>query len=62
MADTLNIFGTEYTGVTGIKATDDNGVEQTFYNLTNGDNLEYGQSSYPFMVIGSGQIGTGRVV
>ena len=25
MADTLEIFGTEYTGVTGIKATDDNG-------------------------------------
>ena len=30
MADTLEIFGTEYTGVTGIIATDDNGNELTY--------------------------------
>lgn len=30
MSDTLEIFGTEYTGVTGIKATDDNGTIQTY--------------------------------
>lgn len=30
MADTLEIFGVEYTGVTGIIATDDNGDDLTF--------------------------------
>lgn len=30
MTDTLNIFGTEYSGVTGIKATDDNGNDKAF--------------------------------
>ena len=30
MPDTLNIFGTEYTNVTGIIAKDDNGVDLTF--------------------------------
>ena len=30
MADTLEIFGTEYTNVTGIVATDDNGNELTY--------------------------------
>lgn len=30
MADTLEIFGTKYTGVTGIKATDDNGQTKTY--------------------------------
>lgn len=30
MSDTLEIFGTEYTGVTGIKATDDNNQTKTY--------------------------------
>jgi hypothetical protein len=30
MADTLEIFGTEYTNVAGIIAKDDNGVDQTY--------------------------------
>ena len=30
MADTLEVFGVEYTGVTGIKATDDNGQIKTY--------------------------------
>lgn len=30
MSDTLEIFGTEYTGVTGIKATDDNSQTKTY--------------------------------
>ena len=30
MLDTLEIFGTEYTGVTGIKATDDNNQTKTY--------------------------------
>lgn len=37
MSDTLEIFGVEYTGVTGIKATDNNGVVQTFINITEMD-------------------------
>lgn len=30
MSDTLEVFGVEYTGVTGIKATDDNGQIKTY--------------------------------
>lgn len=30
MADILELFGTEYTGVTGIKATDNNGNTKTY--------------------------------
>ena len=30
MTDTLEIFGTEYSGVTGIKATDDNDNIKTY--------------------------------
>lgn len=30
--------------------------------IVDGDELEYGSSDYPFMYIGSGLIGTGRVV
>ena len=30
MTDTLEIFGTEYSGVTGIKATDNNGNTKTY--------------------------------
>lgn len=30
MSDTLEIFGVEYTGVTGIVATDDNDIDQTY--------------------------------
>ena len=30
MSDTLEVFGVEYTGVTGIKATDDNGQTKTY--------------------------------
>ena len=30
MADTLEIFGTEFTGVTGFKATDNNGQTKTY--------------------------------
>lgn len=30
MADNLEIFGKSFSNVTGIKATDDNGIEQTF--------------------------------
>lgn len=60
--DTLEIFGDEFTNVAGIKATNDNDEIVIFYNLENGDNLGYGSSDYPFMIIGTGLIGTGRVV
>ena len=61
MADTLEIFGVEYTNVAGIKAENDQEVELTFLNLTDGDNMGYG-GSLNLAVIGTGQIGTGRVV
>lgn len=32
MSDTLEVFGTEYTGVEGFKATDDNGQTQRYVN------------------------------
>lgn len=50
MADTLNIFGTEYTGVTGIIAKDDNSTDLTFVrpqgtvNITQSGNTDV--SSY----------------
>lgn len=52
MADTLNIFGTEYTGVTGIIAKDDNSTDLTFVrpqgtvNITQSGNTDV--SSYLF--------------
>lgn len=82
MTDNLQIFGDEFTGVTGIKATNDNGDTVIFYHAVDGNNLEYGftdgslplvgiaQADYAHvwddtlteMVLGTGQIGTGRVV
>ena len=61
MLDTLEIFGDEFTNVTGIKATNDDNEIVIFYNLDNGDNMGYG-GSLNLAVIGTGQIGTGRVV
>ena len=61
MLDTLEIFGDEFTNVTGIKATNDNNRVVIFYNLDDGDNMGYG-GSLNLAIIGIGQIGTGRVV
>ena len=61
MADTLEIFGDEFANVTGIKATNGDNEIVIFYNLDNGDNMGYG-GSLNLAVIGTGQIGTGRVV
>ena len=50
MADTLEIFGTEYTNVTGIKATDDNGNVLSYIRpqgaisiTENGNNIDVAQ-------------------
>ena len=50
MADTLEIFGTEYTNVTGIKATDDNGNVLSYIRpqgaisiTENGNNIDVSQ-------------------
>lgn len=52
MADTLEIFGTEYTNVTGIKATDDNGNVLSYIRpqgaisiTENGNNIDVAQYS-----------------
>lgn len=42
MLDTLEIFGDEFTNVTGIKATNDNDETVVFYHAVDGNNLEYG--------------------
>ncbi len=39
MADTLEIFGVEYTNVAGIIATDNNGIDQTYIKAIDGNNL-----------------------
>lgn len=36
--------------------------EVIYGSVQNGDNLGYGSSTYPFMVLGTGLIGTGRVI
>ena len=52
MADTLNIFGTEYTGVTGIIAKDNNSNDKTYIRpqgaisiTANGNNIDVAQYS-----------------
>lgn len=61
MADTLEIFGVEYTNVTGIIAKDDNSTDTVFLHLTDGDYIGYG-GQLDLLVLGSGQLGTGRVL
>lgn len=53
MSDTLEIFGTEFTGVTGIKATNDNDETVIFYHAVDGDNLEYGLAVVGSAIVGS---------
>ncbi len=57
MTDTLQIFGDEFTNVTGIKATDDNDQVLTFYHATDGDNLSYGHTDRTSAMVGIGQVG-----
>lgn len=53
--DTLQIFGDEFTNVTGIKATDNNGDILTYVRLTDGDNLGYGGYTSP--TVGTAVVG-----
>lgn len=46
MADTLNIFGTEYTNVAGIIAYDDNGDEVTYLNGGGAPSLQTKSKTY----------------
>ena len=57
MADTLEIFGDEFTNVTGIKATDDNNNILTFYHAVDGNNLEYGLTDGTSPLVGVAKIG-----
>lgn len=45
MSESLRIFGVDYTGVTGIKATDDNDTVQTF-TKGGGGGLEYEEGTW----------------
>lgn len=54
--DTLEIFGDEFTGVTGIKATNDNDETVIFYHAEDGDNLGYGISVVGSAIVGSSVI------
>ena len=61
MTDTLEIFGDEFTNVTGIKATDDNGVVQRFHNYPDGDNLGYGITDGTLPIVGVGKVGSAEI-
>lgn len=58
MTDTLEIFGDEFTGVTGIKATNDNDETVIFYHAENGNNLEYGLTDATSSMVGVGKVGS----
>jgi hypothetical protein len=57
MTDTLEVFGVEYTGVTGIKATDDNGNVLRFYHAEDGNNLSYGLTDGTLSLAGVAKAG-----
>ena len=61
MADTLEIFGTEYTGVTGIKATNDNDEVVIFYHAIDGNNLEYGLTDGSLPIVGVAKVDSAHV-
>ena len=62
MTDTLEIFGTEYSGVTGIKATDDNSNTKTYIrpqgtvNITQAGTTDV--TNYATATVPSGSLGT----
>lgn len=62
MSDILEIFGTEYSGVTGIKATDNNGNIKTFVRPQGNINItssgETNVSEYATATVASGTAGT----
>lgn len=58
MLDTLEIFGDEFTNVTGIKATNDNDEVVTFYHAIDGNSLEYGLTDSTSSMVGVGKVGS----
>lgn len=61
MADTLEIFGTEFTGVTGFKATDSNSQTKTYVRpegtlpiTSNGNNIDVSQYAAVNVNVSSG--------
>lgn len=58
MTDTLEIFGDEFTNVTGIKATNDNDEVVIFYHAVDGNNLEYGLTNAISSMVGVGKVGS----
>lgn len=56
MTDNLQIFGDEFTGVTGIKATNDNDETVIFYHAVDGNNLEYGLTDGSQPIVGVAQV------
>ncbi len=58
MSDTLEIFGDEFTNVTGIKATDDNNNILTFYHAVDGNLLEYGLTDGTLPLVGVAKVGS----
>ena len=61
MTDTLEIFGDEFTGVTGIKATNDNDETVIFYHATDGNNLEYGLTDGTQPIVGVAKVGSAEI-
>lgn len=58
MLDTLEIFGDEFTNVTGIKATNDNDEIIIFYHAIDGNNLDYGLTDATSSLAGVGKVET----
>lgn len=54
--DILEIFGDEFTNVTGIKATNDNDEVIIFYHAVDGNNLEYGLTNATSSLAGVGKV------
>lgn len=61
MTDTLEIFGDEFTGVTGIKATNDNDETVIFYHAVDGNELEYGLTDGTQPIVGVAKVGSAEI-
>ena len=61
MADTLEIFGSEFTNVTGIKATNDNDETIIFYHAIDGNNLSYGLTNGTLPLAGVGKVDSAEI-
>lgn len=61
MTDTLEIFGDEFTGVTGIKATNDDDETVIFYHAVDGNELEYGLTDGTLPIVGVAKVGSAEI-